>query len=83
MDYMDAWDGKKLVDSSLEKVCVSIFKISYFLQLLCLLSLNMLLIFALLTCCFHYVFFPGVSARVQETHCCTTASIPTQCGQAR
>ena len=30
MDYMDAWDGKKIVASSLEKVCVSILKLSYF-----------------------------------------------------
>jgi hypothetical protein len=60
MDYMDAWDGKKLVDSSLEKVCVSIFKISYFLQLLCLFFVSKCAcsFFGLLTYYF-YVFSQG------------------------
>ena len=29
MDYMDTWNGKKMVGSSLEQVCVAIQKISY------------------------------------------------------
>ena len=29
MDYMDAWNGKEMVGSSLEQVCVAIQKFSY------------------------------------------------------
>jgi hypothetical protein len=41
MVYMDAWDGKKIVDPSLVKVCVLILKYSYFYNSY-FLSLNML-----------------------------------------
>lgn len=78
MVYMDAWDGKKIVDPSLVKVCVLILKYSYFYNSY-FLSLNMLA-----QSCFAFFFSLclclGFGARLQEACCCTTPSIRTQCG---
>ena len=76
MDYMDAWNGKKMVVSSLEQVCVAIKK---FLIATPILSLNMLAQF-----CSPFFFSLSlclvVGARVQEACCYATPCISTQYG---
>ena len=77
MDYMDVWNGKEMVGSSLEQVCVAIQKISYCNSyFVSKYASSVLLSFLFFSLSLQVV----VGARVQEACCCATPSINTQYG---